>query len=167
MWPRRIITRLECSARAVPRQIQTQQSYSYSSRPSNPPSRNVGLQQPASKAVGPQGHEQQQLPPPVLYPSTAVNYMRHKSNKSQRKDTMKSQSLPIPGLTLLNNLAPHAIVPTPEGGFIGAATAQSQVTTTTMPKRKENKKAKARRAQAEAEARASALQNGSARTFNP
>ncbi|GFP55198.1 uncharacterized FCP1 homology domain-containing protein C1271.03c [Trichoderma asperellum] len=74
---------------------------------------------------------------------------------------MKPQSIQIPGLTLLNNLTPHAIAPTSEGGFISAGAApKSQVAATTAtttippPKKKENKKAKARRLLAEAQAKA-------------
>ncbi|KAH6606365.1 hypothetical protein Trco_005518 [Trichoderma cornu-damae] len=65
---------------------------------------------------------------------------------------MRPQSIQIPGLTLLNNLAPHAIAATSEGGFISAAAPQSKVAAPAMPRRKENKKTKARRALAEAQA---------------
>ncbi|RFU79909.1 phospho phosphatase [Trichoderma arundinaceum] len=149
MWPRRLIAGIDCSIRAAPVVIRIR---FHSSKASALVSRNLPSRQSASKAVGSPAHEQ--LQPPVLLPSTAANYIFETLKQSKTQDEMKSQGMQIPGLTLLNNLAPHAIAPTSEGGFISAAAPRSQVTTTVQPRRKENKKAKARRALAEAQAAA-------------
>ncbi|TFB05441.1 hypothetical protein CCMA1212_002460 [Trichoderma ghanense] len=80
---------------------------------------------------------------------------------------MPLQSIQIPGLTLLNNLAPHAIAATPDGGLVSAPAKnpQTKAKAPYVPPRKakkENKKAKARRAQAEAEAAANRTANAQA-----
>lgn len=141
MWPRRIITGFACSIRTVPTNIQPQ-PLSGSNR--NLSSRRLSPRESPSKAVGPQVSEE--LPPLVLLPSTGVNYSSRTSKRSKGKYKMTPQGIQIPGLTLLNNLSPHAIAATSEGGFISAAAPQLQ---DKGPKRKENKKAKARRALAE------------------
>ncbi|KAL7797488.1 HAD-like domain-containing protein [Trichoderma ceciliae] len=168
MWPHRIITGFGYSVRAVPTQIRIQL---YSSKKPNPSTLNFPPQQPPSKATGSQAHEQ--LRPPVLYPSTAVNYIDYtfqtskQRKQSKGKGKMKPQGIQIPGLTLLNNLAPHAIAATSEGGFISAAAPQPLVTTPVMPRRKENKKAKARRALAEAQAQAQPAANHNGHAHAP
>lgn len=167
MRPRKIFTGLGCSIRAVPFQLRIRQ---YSTRQSNSSSHNLSWRQSLSttKTARSQATAQKLLlQPPILHSSTAYNYT------PQKRDKMKPQSIQIPGLTLLNNLTPHAIAPTSEGGFISAGAApKSQVAATTAkttippPKKKENKKAKARRllaeaqAQAQAQAQAAASHNG-------
>lgn len=83
---------------------------------------------------------------------------------------MSPQTIQIPGLTLLNNLAaPHAIAATPDGGLVSAPAKnpQPKAKAPYAPPRKakkENKKAKARRVQAESEAAAAAA--AASRTAN-
>lgn len=175
MRPREIFTGLGCSLRAVPFQIRIRQ---YSTQRPNPPSRNLSSRQSPSKTKtsASQAAAHKLLQPLILHPSTTYNYTPQKSDKGKRKsDKMKPQSIQIPGLTLLNNLTPHAIAPTSEGGFISAApvpksqgaatTTRAALTTTATtttippPKKKENKKAKARRLLAEAQAQAQAATN--------
>lgn len=176
MRPREIFTGLGCSLRAVPFQIRIRQ---YSTQRPNPPSRNLSSRQSPSKTKtsASQAAAHKLLQPLILHPSTTYNYTPQKSDKGKRKsDKMKPQSIQIPGLTLLNNLTPHAIAPTSEGGFIsaaalvpksqGAATTTRAASTTTAttttippPKKKANKKAKARRLLAEAQAQAQAATN--------
>lgn len=170
---RRIFTGLDCFICTVPSQIQLRQ---YSTLRLNPSSRNLSSRTSSCKAKTSksQAAAHKLLQPPILLPSTAYNYTPQK----QKRDKMMSQSVQIPGLTLINNLTPHAIAPTSEGGFISAgpgpksqvaaaSTKRTTSTTTTTtatttataippPKKKENKKAKARRLLAEAEAQAQA-----------
>ncbi|KAL7949149.1 HAD-like domain-containing protein [Trichoderma barbatum] len=160
MWPRRIITGFACSVRTVPTKIRIQP---LSSKKRNPSSRSPSLRDSPSEAVGPQTHGE--LPPLVLRSSTEVGYPSITSKRSKGKDKMKPQSIQIPGLTLLNNLAPHAIAPTSEGSLISPAAPQPPAKTAWVPKRKENKKAKARRALAEAQAAASL--NAQAPVYTP
>lgn len=152
MWPRRVITGLSCSARFTTTKIRTQP---LSSKHRNPSSRKPPLQQSSSEASGPETHEKH--PPLVLRSSAEVHYSSTTSKQSkEKKGKMKSQSVQIPGLTLLNNLAPHAIAPTSEGSLISPAAPQPPAKAPyVLPrKQKENKKAKARRALAEAQAQA-------------
>ncbi|KAL6911005.1 HAD-like domain-containing protein [Trichoderma evansii] len=174
MRPREIFTGLGCSIRAVPFQIRIRQ---YSTQRPNPSSRNLSSRQSSSKTKtsASQAAAHKLLQPLILHLSTTYNYTPQKSGKGKGKsDKMRPQSIQIPGLTLLNNLTPHAIAPTSEGGFIStapapksqaAATTKKAVSTTTAtttippPKKKENKKAKARRLLAEAQAQAQAPAN--------
>lgn len=150
MRPRRALTQIDCFIRAVPFQSRIQQSRASSAK----------TKTFKSQAAG----HTTQLQPLVLTPSTAYLYTPLKQKQKQKRDRMMPQSVQIPGLTLINNLTPHAIAPTSEGGFISAGSGpRSQgavATTTTMqhlpPRKKENKKAKARRLLAEAEAQAHA-----------
>ncbi|KAL6793436.1 HAD-like domain-containing protein [Trichoderma sp. SZMC 28013] len=151
MWPRRVITGLSCSARSTANKVRTQP---LSSKTRNPSSRSPPLRQSPSEAIGPETYEER--PPLVLRSSTEVHYSSTTSKKSGGKDKMKQQSIQIPGLTLLNNLAPHAIAPTSEGSLISPTAPQPPAKAPYVPPRKlkENKKAKARRALAEAQAQA-------------
>ncbi|KAL6798756.1 HAD-like domain-containing protein [Trichoderma sp. SZMC 28012] len=151
MWPRRVITGLSCSARSAATKIRTQP---LSSKHRNPSSRSPPLRQSPSEAIGPETHEER--PPLVLRSSAEVQYSSTSSEQSRGKGKMKPQSIQIPGLTLLNNLAPHAIAPTSEGSLISPAAPQPPAKAPyVLPrKQKENKKAKARRALAEAQAQA-------------
>lgn len=151
MWPRRVITGLSCSARSAATKIQAQP---LSSKHRNPSSRSPPLRQSPFEAIGPETHEER--PPLVLRSSAEVHYSSKTSEQSRAKGKMKSQSVQIPGLTLLNNLAPHAIAPTSEGSLISPAAPQPPAKAPyVLPrKQKENKKAKARRALAEAQAQA-------------
>ncbi|UKZ83578.1 hypothetical protein TrVFT333_011387 [Trichoderma virens FT-333] len=132
MWLRRVISGLSCSSSATTF---------------------------PSEAVGSQTHEE--LPPLVLRSSTEANYssMANKRSRGKGKGNMKSQGIQIPGLTLLNNLAPHAIAPTSDGSLINPAVPQPPAKAKYVPPRKtkENKKAKARRALAEAQAAANRI----------
>ncbi|PNP55117.1 hypothetical protein THARTR1_04806 [Trichoderma harzianum] len=125
-----------------------------SSKNRNPSSRSPAPRQSPSEAVRSQAHEER--PPLVLRSSAEVHYSSMTSKKGRGKDNMKPQSIQIPGLTLLNNLAPHAIAPTSEGSLISPAAPQPPAKALyVLPRKlKENKKAKARRALAEAQAQA-------------
>ncbi|UKZ70083.1 uncharacterized protein TrAtP1_011083 [Trichoderma atroviride] len=157
MRPRRILTQLSWLTRAVLFQTRIQQ---HSTQRFNPWSRNLSSRASSWKAKTSKSQAAAHttlLQPPILIPSTAHLYTPPKRGK------MMPQSVQIPGLTLINNLAPHAIAPTSEGGFISAGSGpRSQgaaaTTTTQNPplRKKENKKAKARRLLAEAEAQAQA-----------
>lgn len=151
MWPRRVITGLSCSARSAANKIRTQP---LSSKHRNPSSRSPPLRQSPSEAIGPETHEEH--PPLVLRSSSEVHYSSTSIEKGRGKGKMKSQSVQIPGLTLLNNLTPHAIAPTSEGSLISPVAPQPPAKAPyVLPrKQKENKKAKARRALAEAQAQA-------------
>ncbi|KAK4060048.1 uncharacterized protein Triagg1_10897 [Trichoderma aggressivum f. europaeum] len=152
MWPRRVvITGLSCSARSTANKVRTQP---LSSKTRNPPSRSPPLRQSPCEAVGPQTYEERL--PLVLRSSAQVHYSLMTSKQRGGQDKMKPQSIQIPGLTLLNNLAPHAIAPTSEGSLISPAAPQPPAKAPyVLPRKlKENKKAKARRALAEAHAQA-------------
>jgi hypothetical protein len=166
MPPRKLFTWLDCFIRAGPYQPRIRQ---YSSQRSNPSSRNLSSRKSSRKTETSKSQAAAHttlLQPPVLISSTTYNYT------PQIRDKMMPQSVQIPGLTLINNLSPHAIAPSSEGGFIsagpgpksqgsaaarkGATTTSTTTTTTAIPpsRKKENKKAKARRLLAEAEAQA-------------
>lgn len=165
--PRKTFTQLACFIRAVLFQTRIQQQYS-TQRFNNPSPRNLSSRASSRKTKTSKSQAAAHttlLQPPVLIPSTAYIYT------PQKRDKMMPQSVQIPGLTLINNLAPHAIAPTSEGGFISAGSgprsqvaaattkrAMASVATMQNPplKKKENKKAKARRLLAEAEAQAQA-----------
>ncbi|KAL7931237.1 HAD-like domain-containing protein [Trichoderma chlorosporum] len=152
MLPRRTIVGFSCSLRTIPTKIRTRPLYSKSRNPSSrgPLLRNL----PSETAGSKQAHEE--LPPLVLRPPTELIYSSITSERGKGKHEMKPQSMQIPGLTLLNNLAPHAIAPTSEGSFISPAAPQPPAKAPyALPRKtKENKKAKARRALAEAQAAA-------------
>ncbi|KAL7913636.1 HAD-like domain-containing protein [Trichoderma velutinum] len=154
MWPRRALTGLSCLVHSTATKIRSQP---LSSKNRNPSPRSPPLRQSPSETVGSQSHED--LPPLVLRSSTEVHYSLTTSKQSRGKGKMKPQSIQIPGLTLLNNLAPHAIAPTSEGSLISPAAPQPPAKAPYVPPRKtkENKKAKARRALAEAQAAASRM----------
>ncbi|KAL6881566.1 HAD-like domain-containing protein [Trichoderma novae-zelandiae] len=166
MWRRRIVTSLGCFLRSLPTRIQT---HSFSSRGQPLPLRSFQPRQPSpSTPLWPPIRENPDLLPPLaLRPATTANYHPATGKRSKRRAKMQPQSIQIPGLTLLNNLSPHAIAATSDCGLISAPTVppQPKAKAPHVPPRKakkENKKAKARRAQAETEAAASRRENAQA-----
>ncbi|KAL7925286.1 HAD-like domain-containing protein [Trichoderma austrokoningii] len=156
MQSRKILTGLNRFIRSVPSQTRIRQ-YSFTQRP-NPSSCSSWK----TKTSKPQAAAHTLLQPLTLLSSTAYKY---NAPQKQKRVKMMPQSVQIPGLTLINNLAPHAIAPTSEGGFISAGhvpkpqqvPAATTAATAIPPSRKrENKKAKARRLLTEAEAQAQA-----------
>ncbi|KAH0493792.1 hypothetical protein TgHK011_000443 [Trichoderma gracile] len=159
MWRRSILSQPGCYIRTIPSATRT---YSSSSKgqglaPRSPPRRPPPP--PPSQAPRSGIHERPDLPL-ALRRATTAEYPAITSDYSKPGATMSPQSIQIPGLTLLNNLAaPHAIAATPEGGLVSAPAKnpQPKAKAPYVPPRKakkENKKAKARRALAEAEAAA-------------
>ncbi|KAL6890984.1 HAD-like domain-containing protein [Trichoderma longibrachiatum] len=160
MWWHMIILRPSCCIKYTPTTARTRFVSSKGGRlpPRSPPPRRQ--QPPLSKALRPKARgNPKPLSPPAISPASAAIYFPITSVQDELGAKMSTQSIQIPGLTLLNNLAPHAIAATPDGGLVGAAAKNPQPKTKApyVPPRKakkENKKAKARRAQAEAEAAA-------------